>query len=130
MAQKEDLKVAHGNQRWERERTTLASLGRSERRHHGSLYVQGLLLDGERKSIDPLAERLPGGNVKALQQSWDKAPGLGHPSAACQRNAWRTSCCQRRDGLQPGSGGTNPPRPTNLFKRLHLFLISHLQERR
>ena len=48
--------------------TMLASVGRSERRHHGSLYVQGLLLDGERKSIEPLAERLPGGNVQALQQ--------------------------------------------------------------
>src|SRR5487761_543707 len=48
--------------------TMLASVGRAERRHHGSLYVQGLLLDGERKSIEPLAERVPGGNVQAMQQ--------------------------------------------------------------
>ena len=31
--------------------TMLAGVGRAERRHHGSLYVQGLLLEGERKSI-------------------------------------------------------------------------------
>ena len=29
--------------------TMLAGVGRAERRHHGSLYVQGLLLEGERK---------------------------------------------------------------------------------
>ena len=27
----------------------LVGVGGSERRHHGSLYVQGLLLDGERQ---------------------------------------------------------------------------------
>ncbi len=48
--------------------TMLATVGRAERRRHGSLYVQGLLLDGERKSIEPLAGRVPGGNVQALQQ--------------------------------------------------------------
>jgi len=45
--------------------TMLASVGRAERRHHGSLYVQGLLLDGERKSIEPLARRVPGADVQA-----------------------------------------------------------------
>jgi len=39
----------------------LEPLGRSERRHWGSVYVRGLLLDGERKSIEPLAARLPEG---------------------------------------------------------------------
>jgi SRSO17 transposase len=54
--------------------TMLASVGRSERRHHGSLYVQGLLQDGERKSIEPLAQRVPGGNIQALQQFVGQSP--------------------------------------------------------
>ncbi|MGH7839848.1 MAG: IS701 family transposase, partial [Candidatus Binataceae bacterium] len=59
--------------------TMLASVGRAERRHHGSLYVQGLLLDGERKSIEPLAERVPGGNVQALQQFVGQSPWAWEP---------------------------------------------------
>lgn len=57
----------------------LRGVGRSERRHHGSLYVQGLLLDGERKSIEPLAQRLPGGNVQALQQFVGQSPWAWEP---------------------------------------------------
>lgn len=57
----------------------LRNVGRSERRHHGSLYVQGLLLDGERKSIEPLAERVPGGNVQALQQFVGQSPWAWEP---------------------------------------------------
>ena len=49
-------------------------LGRSERRHWGSVYVRGLLLDGERKSIEPIAARLPEGNVQALQQFVGQSP--------------------------------------------------------
>ena len=52
----------------------LRQVGRSERRHHGAQYVQGLLLDGERKSIEPLARRVPGGNVQALQQFVGQSP--------------------------------------------------------
>jgi SRSO17 transposase len=44
----------------------LAALGRSERRHWGSVYVRGLLLDGERKSVGAMAERLPDGNEQNL----------------------------------------------------------------
>ena len=33
-------------------------LGRSERRHWCSMSLSGLLLDGERKSIEPMASRL------------------------------------------------------------------------
>src|SRR6266481_4968630 len=50
--------------------TMLASVGRSERRHHGWLYVQGLLLDGERKSIEPLAESVPLDWALYLPQAW------------------------------------------------------------
>ena len=57
----------------------LRQVGRSERRHHGALYVQGLLLDGERKSIEPLAQRVPGGNVQALQQFVGQSPWAWEP---------------------------------------------------
>jgi SRSO17 transposase len=52
----------------------LRNVGRPERRRHGALYVQGLLLDRERKSIKPLAQRVPGGNVQALQQFVGQSP--------------------------------------------------------
>lgn len=52
----------------------LEPLGRSERRQWSSLYVRGLLLDGERKSIEPMAARLPEGNVQALQQLIGQSP--------------------------------------------------------
>jgi len=49
-------------------------LGRRERRHWADVYVRGLLLDGERKSIEPLAARVPDGNVQALQQLVGQSP--------------------------------------------------------
>ena len=54
----------------------VAELGRSERREGAALYVQGLLLPGERKSIEPMAERL-GVDSQKLQQfiadsPWDE----------------------------------------------------------
>jgi len=42
-------------------------MGRSERREGAALYVEGLLLSGERKSIEPMAERL-GVDSQKLQQ--------------------------------------------------------------
>jgi SRSO17 transposase len=59
--------------------TTLATVGRAERRRHGSLYVQGLLLDGERKSIEPLAGRVAGADVQALQQFVGQSPWAWEP---------------------------------------------------
>jgi SRSO17 transposase len=59
--------------------TMLAGVGRAERRHHGALYVQGLLLDGERKSIEPLAGRVPGANMQALQQFVGQSPWAWEP---------------------------------------------------
>ena len=55
--------------------------GRSDRYKQGRVYLHGLLLDGERKSIEPLSRRVPGGNEQALQQfvnqsPWDPAPLL------------------------------------------------------
>lgn len=54
-------------------------LGRAERQTHAGEYVRGLLLDGERKSIAPLVDRVPGADVQALRQfvnqsPWDWAP--------------------------------------------------------
>lgn len=52
----------------------LAPLGRSERRHWARVYIQGLLLDGERKSIEPMASRVPGADVQALRQFVGQSP--------------------------------------------------------
>jgi SRSO17 transposase len=52
----------------------LAPLGRKERRHWARVYVQGLLLDGERKSIEPMATRIPGADVQALRQFVGQSP--------------------------------------------------------
>ena len=50
-----------------------APMGRAERRQWARAYVCGLLLDGERKSIEPIAARVLGAaprspRVQALQQ--------------------------------------------------------------
>jgi SRSO17 transposase len=45
----------------------VAELGRSERRQSAALYVQGLLMPGQRKSIEPMAQRLRV-NSQKLQQ--------------------------------------------------------------
>lgn len=50
------------------------TLGRSERRYWCKLYLTGLLLDGERKSIEPLAARVPGGDEQGLQQFVNQSP--------------------------------------------------------
>jgi len=50
------------------------SMGRTERRQHAEEYIRGLLMDGERKSIEPIADRLPGGDVQALQQFVNQSP--------------------------------------------------------
>src|SRR5512136_766030 len=54
----------------------VAELGRSERREGAALYVQGLLMPGERKSIEPMAERLRVDSQKLQQlladSPWDE----------------------------------------------------------
>ena len=52
----------------------LAPMGRRERRHWARVYVQGLLLDGERKSIEPMASRIEGADVQALRQFVGQSP--------------------------------------------------------
>lgn len=54
---------------------------RAEQRHWALQYLQGQLLDLERKSIEPMALALADGDVQAMQQfigvgAWDEAPVL------------------------------------------------------
>jgi SRSO17 transposase len=49
-------------------------LGRYERRYWCKLYLIGLLLDGERKSIEPLAARVPRADEQSLQQFVNQSP--------------------------------------------------------
>lgn len=49
-------------------------IGRSERRHWAGVYVQGLLLDGERKSVQPMAARIEGADEQALNQFLNQSP--------------------------------------------------------
>lgn len=57
----------------------LAPLGRSERRHWGAVYVRGLLLNGERKSIGAMGQRLPEVNEQSLQQLLSQSPWAWKP---------------------------------------------------
>ena len=49
-------------------------MGRKDRGQHAEEYIRGLLMDGERKSIEPMATRLPDGDVQALQQFANQSP--------------------------------------------------------
>lgn len=49
-------------------------LGRAERLRWCEQYLSGLLLDGERKSVEPMAARLEGADVQALQQFVSQSP--------------------------------------------------------
>jgi SRSO17 transposase len=51
-----------------------ASLPRRDQRRWGECYLRGLMLDGRRKSFQPMAERLPDGNMQALQQFVNQPP--------------------------------------------------------
>lgn len=51
----------------------VADIGRSERRESAALYVQGLLMPGQRKSIEPIAQRLRVDSQK-LQQFLSDSP--------------------------------------------------------
>ena len=52
----------------------MGSLGRSERHRWAKVYLQGLLMDGARKSIEPLAERIAGADVQSLRQFVGQSP--------------------------------------------------------
>jgi len=55
------------------------SMRRKEQRRWGECYLRGLMLDGKRKSIEPMAARLEDGDEQCLQQfvnqsPWDEVP--------------------------------------------------------
>ena len=59
------------------------SMGRKDRRKHAEEYIRGLLMDGERKSVEPMADRLPDGDVQALQQFVNQSPWPTQEVRAC-----------------------------------------------
>ena len=85
----------------------LEPVGRSERRYWGEVYVRGLLLDGERKSIEPLATRLPEGNVQAMQQFIGQSPWECNP-------VWERLGKRMTAELEPDSAWVSMPVTTAL----------------
>ena len=72
-------------------------MGRSDRRRWGEVYVRGLMLDGRRKSIEPMAARLEDGDEQCLQQFVNQSPWRSEPvrerlavrmSAVIEPEAW------------------------------------------
>ncbi|WP_162002433.1 transposase [Streptomyces sp. CB01881] len=51
-----------------------ASRARKDRRRQGDCHPQGLMPDGWRTSIQPIAERLPDGNMRALRRFVSQSP--------------------------------------------------------
>ena len=75
----------------------LAPLQRSDQRRWGEVYLRGLMLDGRRKSIEPMAARLADGDEQCLQQFVNQSPWEWQPvrrrlarklSAAIVAEAW------------------------------------------
>jgi SRSO17 transposase len=56
-----------------------ASLPRRDQRHWGEVYLRGLMLDGRRKSIEPMAARLSDGDEQCLQQFVNQSPWAWEP---------------------------------------------------
>lgn len=74
-----------------------ASLARSDQRRWGEVYLRGLMLDGKRKSVEPMAARLPDGDEQCLQQFVNQSPWGWQPvrrrfarklSVAIKPEAW------------------------------------------
>ena len=49
-------------------------LARADQRRWGEIYLRGLMVDGRRKSIEPMAARLPDGGEQCLQQFVNQSP--------------------------------------------------------
>lgn len=50
------------------------SIPRKDQRRWGECYLRGLMLDGKRKSIEPMAARLEDGDEQCLQQFVNQSP--------------------------------------------------------
>src|SRR5450830_229068 len=57
----------------------LGSLLRCDQRRWGETYLRGLMLDGRRKSIEPMAARLADGDEQCLQQFVSQSPWAWEP---------------------------------------------------
>lgn len=57
----------------------LAPVARRDQRRWGEVYLRGLMLDGRRKSIQPMAERLQDGDEQCLQQFVNQSPWAWQP---------------------------------------------------
>ena len=75
----------------------LAPLRRRDQRRWGEVYLRGLMLEGRRKSIEPMAARLADGDEQCLQQFVNQSPWEWQPvrarlarklSAAIAPEAW------------------------------------------
>src|SRR5258708_32692229 len=55
------------------------SLARWDQRAKGEQYVRGLLLEGRRKSIQPMAARVPDGDEQGWQRFITDSPGRDAP---------------------------------------------------
>src|ERR1035437_2752819 len=103
----------------------LEPVGRSERRHWGAVYVRGLLLDGERKSVEPMALRLPDGNVQAMQQFVGQSPWDWKP--IWERLSRRmTAELEPESSLGPGRHGL--PETRGSFRRSRAAVLRHLRK--
>src|SRR5215207_4352766 len=49
-------------------------MARKDQRRWGEVYLRGLMLDGRRKSIEPMAARLLDGDEQCLQQFVNQSP--------------------------------------------------------
>jgi SRSO17 transposase len=54
-------------------------MARKDQRRWGGVYLRGLMLDGKRKSIEPMAARLGDGDEQCLQQFVNQSPWLVEP---------------------------------------------------
>lgn len=85
----------------------VAGMGRAERRRAVELYVTGLLLDGDRKSVEPMAARLVDGasQKEALRQRLQQCVSVAE---------WDDALMRRRLGHYPlclrHVGARAPPR--------------------
>jgi SRSO17 transposase len=73
------------------------SMARKDQRRWGGVYLRGLMLDGKRKSIEPMAARLEDGDEQCLQQFVNQSPWDSQPvrralavrmSAEIEPGAW------------------------------------------
>jgi SRSO17 transposase len=59
-----------------------APMRRKDQRRWGEVYLRGLMLDGRRKSIEPMAARLSDGDEQCLQQFVNQSPWAWAPVRA------------------------------------------------